>query len=152
MTQQADTPKGRSRVAQAWALIQLLDLNEPVSLGGQEAARFSLIDDQGFAAETPEEAYCLFDMGTGQSFLPQLDANWFEQLMTRFRVAVRWNEAAETWEAEVRGRGPVASGEVDALSVIRQAATPADAVVDVLVAACEAGRPPKKYPFSEVTP
>ncbi len=121
-----------NRVRQAWALI------EQLTLGGQSGPRFQLVDAKGFAVDTPANALAVFDMRTGRTFLPQLDADWFEQLVMRFRVAVRWNESLQTWEAEVSG-------------VVRNASTPADAVVDVLVAAVDEGRPPPKYPFEVPT-
>lgn len=127
-----------NRVRQAWALIQKFDLNEQLTLGGQSGPRFQLVNAKGFAVGTPDNALAVFDMRTGRTFLPQLDADWFEQLVMRFRVAVRWNEPLQTWEAEVSG-------------VVRNAPTPADAVVDVLVAAFDEGRPPPKYPFEGST-
>lgn len=129
-----------NRVRQAWALIQKFDLNEelPQACRLGPGPRFQLVNAKGFAVGTPDKALAVFDMSTGRTFLPQLDADWFEQLVTRFRVAVRWNETLQTWEAEVSG-------------VVRNASTPADAVVDVLVAAVEEGRPPPKYPFEVPT-
>lgn len=122
-------------VAMAWALVNELLLNSPVAVGNSERMRFSLVNAEGCAVTTPDEAVCLFDAQGGKVFLPQTDSDWLDQLMTRFRVGVEWRPDIGAWYAAV-APGTHGYGQ-----------TPGVAVVEALVAACRAGCLPVKHPY-----
>lgn len=126
-------------VALAWELINLLELNGPVQWGAGEHPRFSLVDAKGYAKKTPVKAACIYDMQLGKAFLPQTDADWLDQLMTRFRISVAWSDAHGAWEALTPGSGEAVSRGLGQ--------TPGVAVVEALVAAGRRGRVPPKHPY-----
>ena len=129
----------KEHVALAWALIQQLDLNGPVQLGDKVADRFTLVNKKGYRRDTPEKAACLFDMASGKAFLPQTDAEWIDQLMTRYRVSVQWLEDMGCWRAQV-------GAEYD-ISRIGYGQTPGVAMVEALVAASAGPEKPVKYDY-----
>lgn len=122
-------------VAMAWELIQLLGLNGKVPLGDKLVMRFHLVDAKGIVKDTPAEAEGIFDIHIGKTFMPQTDADWLDQLMTRFRVGTQWRENLGAWEARVTPDG-VGHGQ-----------TPGIAVVEALVTTCRAGTQPIKHTY-----
>lgn len=114
-------------VVAAWDMINGLGLNKMISVGNASVMRFLLVDANGNTKPTPMEAGFLFDMQTGKTFLPQTDAEWLDQLMTRFRMGVQWDESCGAW---VSVAAPGVSG---------QGATPGVAVVNALAAAVRVG-------------
>lgn len=134
--------KGEAPAVLAWQLIQLLDLNELVPLGSALTPRFCLIDGKGTQQLKPAKAVAIFDMLLGKSFLPQFDADWLDQLMTRYRVSAHWDEVLQTWCSCAGARGATAVG-------LGTGATPGIAVVAVLVAAANAGTLPAKQDYPE---
>lgn len=128
-------------VALAWELICRYDLSSEVKLPGlaKPASRFILVDAKGITKMSPYESVAIMDMVSGQTFLPQFDSAWFEQLVDRFRVSVNWIEDSASWSATVGKRG-------DTL-VNGYGKTPGVAVVDALVNASRSGNPPIKHEF-----
>ena len=119
----------------AWELITGLNLNSVETWGSVQLPRFSLVDAQGSAQDSPEKAVSLYDSLLGKYFLPQTDPTWLDELMTRFRVGAQWQEDAGAWVATtaqgMTGQGPI----------------PGIAVVEALVAAIRQDCLPTKYSY-----
>jgi hypothetical protein len=130
-----------AHVCLAWELICRYDLNSEVKLseGAAPVSRFILIDSRGNSKSSPSEATSIMDMVTGLTFLPQSDSNWFEQMVDRFRVSVKWIEETTSWEANASQRSD--------MPMIGYGKTPGVAVVEALVKASRSGHPPEKHEF-----
>lgn len=124
-------------VAQAWELINGLGLNSKITVGSAEMMRFHLVDNEGYSQSSPAKATCIFDAYFNEDFLPQTHPMWLDDLMTRFRVNVAWNEGLGQWVASLNQE------------VSGQGRTPGVAVVEALVNAGKHGLKLVRHPYPD---
>lgn len=117
-----------AKIAQAWKIIDRLEINSDILIAGYTEKRFCMITEAGRRTTAPDSASAIFDCQTGRAFVPQEDPIWFQALIERFKIRLDWSEKTDTWEATARHAGLVECG---------QWASPAEAIFGALEALAE---------------
>lgn len=116
------------KIAQAWKIIDRLEINSDIRIAGHTEKRFCMITKAGRRTTATDSASAIFDCQTGLDVVPQEDPIWFQALIERFKISLDWNEETDTWEATARHEGLAECG---------QGASPAQAMFGALEALAE---------------
>lgn len=100
-----------SKIAQAWKIIDRLEINSDILIAGYTEKRFCMITEAGRRTTQPDSASAIFDCQTGRAFVPQDDPIWFQALIERFKICLIWDEGKDAWEATARHAGLAECGQ-----------------------------------------